>query len=257
MHTTTTPSTTDTTPRAAARIAGLAYVGIFLLAVFANFVVRQGLVDADDPAATVRNLVDDGGLFRLGVAAFVVAFLLDVAVAWALHVLLREGGPARSQLAAWFRVAHAVVMGVAVTFLWLALQLADGSLAAGLDAAQRESWTALAVEAFDYAWLIGLAGFGVHLVLVGRLLVTSSGARVLGGLLTAAGVAYLFDTFAYTVLSDYADHEDLFLAIVAVPSVVAELSFTVWLLRRGFGSDHGADDAETMTSAPAPVPVSV
>jgi hypothetical protein len=35
------------------------------------------------------------------------------------------------------------------------------------------------------------------------------------------------------VLADYADFENLFLAIVAIPSVIGELWFTVWLLNAG------------------------
>ena len=61
---------TDTTPRTAARVAGLGYAALFFLAMFANFIVRQGLIDADDPAATVQNLVDDEQLFRSGLAAY-------------------------------------------------------------------------------------------------------------------------------------------------------------------------------------------
>ncbi len=45
----------------------------------------------------------------------------------------------------------------------------------------------------------------------------------------------MLDTGAYTLLAGYADHEDLFLTIVAVASVVAELGFPIWLLRRGWG----------------------
>lgn len=92
----------------------------------------------------------------------------------------------------------------------------------------------LAIEAFDYTWLVGLAAFGVHLALLGRILASTAGARLLGALLTVAGTTYLLDTAAYTLLVDYADHEDLFLAIVATPSIGAELGLTVWLLRRGW-----------------------
>lgn len=230
-------TTVDTSPRTAARIAGLGYAALFVLAVFANFFVRERLVDMDDPAATVENLVADQSLYRAGLAAFVIVFLIDVAVAWALYVLLKPAGSARSLVAAWFRLVHTVFLGVGVTSMFLALQFAtDGTLAAGLDAGQRESWTLLALELFNYTWLIGLAAFGAHLILVGRLVASGLGSRLLGLLLAVAGGAYVLDTFAYTLLADYADHANLFLAIVAVPSVVAELGFTIWLLKRGWAA---------------------
>jgi hypothetical protein len=265
MHTTTTTGGTtatdttapDTSPRTAARIAGVGYAALFVLAVFANFVVREGLVDTDDPAATVQNLVADETLYRLGMAAFLVVFLIDVVVAWALHLLLRPSGPAQSLLAAWFRLVHTVFLGIGVTSMFLALQLAtDGALAAGLDTAQRESWTVLALEVFNYTWLIGLAAFGVHLVLIGRILAAGAGPRLLGLVLAVAGAAYLLDTGAFTLLAGYDDVAGVFLAIVAIPSVIAEFAFTIWLLRRGWGSDAvaGSQPVEATAAVRQPAP---
>jgi hypothetical protein len=186
------------------------------------------------------------------VLAFVAVFLIDTVVAWALYVLLRPGGALRSLAAAWFRLANNMLLGVAAVFLFLALQLAEGgALTSGLSGAERALWTSVAIEAFDYAWLVALAAFGIHLVLVGRLLASGMGARVLGLVLMVAGVAYVFDTTAYTLLADYADHADLFLAIVAVPSVVGELGFTLWLLRRGFGRSRGSAAASVAEAGPS------
>ena len=255
---TTAASTTrraDTTSQTAARVAGIGYAMLFVLAIFANFIVRERLVDADDASATIDNLVADGQLFRAGTAAFIVVFLIDIAVAWALYVLLAAGGTSRSLVAAWFRLAHTVLLGVAATFMFLALRLATGTMAAGLDRADREAWTSLAIEAFDFTWLVGLAAFGVHLVLTGRLLASAMQARLLGVVLAVAGAAYLVDTAAYTLLADYADHDDLFLAIVAIPSVVAELGFTVWLLRRGWRHGNRRRSVEVISdTSDAPQP---
>jgi hypothetical protein len=56
--------------------------------------------------------------------------------------------------------------------------------------------------------------------------------RWLGQLMIVAGAAYLIDTTAHTVLANYADHADAFLVMVAVPSIVAEGWFGLWLLTR-------------------------
>ena len=103
----------------------------------------------------------------------------------------------------------------------------------------------LSLDAFNYAWLIGLVAFGIHLMLLGYLMLASGAAsRVLGILLVVAGAAYVFDTLAHGLLSNYADYETAFMMIVAVPSVVAELAFTVWLLTRG-GRQQEAAETET------------
>ncbi len=238
----------DTSLMAAARTAGIGYAAIFVLALFANFAVRMRLVVPDDAAATAGNLAGSEGLFRAGIAAFVVVFVLDIAVAWGLYVVLRPAGRQRSLLAAWFRLTYTAFLGVAVVFLVLALDLATaagpvGALGA-LGTPEREAGVALAVKAFDITWLIGLAAFGVHLVLVGRMIVTSRVApRPLGLVLVAAGAAYVVDTFAHLVLEDYAAYANAFLVGVAVPSVVGELGLTVWLLARA-GRTAGADPGE-------------
>ncbi len=224
----------DTSSRRAALWAGLGYAALFILAIFANFGVRTRLVDPADPAATVQAIAAQESLFRLGVAAFAAVFVIDIVVAWALYVLFRPAGPRRSLLAAWFRLGYTVLLGAAVTFMYLALQLATGAGGTGgLDDASRESLTMLALDAFDITWLVGLIAFGAHLVLVARLMLRSAIApRLLGAVLAIAGSAYVLDTLAHLVLADYDRYADVFLAIVAVPSVVAELWFTVWLLTK-------------------------
>lgn len=230
-----TSSTSEVTPRRAALIAGAGYLVIFVLAVFANFMVIGGLVESGDAAATAANIVESEGLFRAGLVAFMVVFLVDVVVAWALFVLFRSLSRDLSLLTAWFRLVYTVFLGVALIFFFVALQLLSGAgYLTAFGPGQIDANVLLAVDAFNYAWLVGLACFGVHLILLGYLVVRSGwAAQSLGYVLMAAGAAYIVDTLARAVITDYADLENLFLAIVAVPSVVGELWFTLWLLRKG------------------------
>lgn len=46
-------------------------------------------------------------------------------------------------------------------------------------------------------------------------------------------MAYVFDTVANALLSNYSEYETVSLLIVAVPSAIAELAFAVWLLAKG------------------------
>lgn len=225
----------DISPQRAARIAGLGYVALFVLAIFANFFVRERLVDPDDAARTFRDLAANDGLVRLAIVAFLAIFVIDVVVAWALHQVFRPTGSERSALAAWFRIVYTVFLGVGVLFWFGVLQLTGGAEHLGaFDQDQLDAQALLALDAFNATWLIGLVAFGVHLVLVGRILIRSGlASKALGGLLVVAGTAYVFDTAAYTLVPSYADHDEVFTAIVAIPAVVAEFAFLVWLLRRG------------------------
>ena len=123
---------------------------------------------------------------------------------------------------------------MASVFLFLSLQLATADIyQTGLDPAQLNSTVMLALEAFDVTWLVGLAAFGVHLILLGRIIISLGTApALLGWTLMIAGAAYLADTFAHILLANYQSVAGVFLIIVAVPSVLGELALTIWLLAR-------------------------
>ena len=219
-------------PRQAARLAGIGYVMLFLLAIFANFFVVEGLIEPGDAAATAANIRESGGLFRLSLVSFLAVFIIDVVVAWALYIFFRSVGRDLSLLTAWFRLVYTVFLGVALIFFFQALQLLSGAdYLTAFDNGQVNAQALNALEAFNYTWLIGLAAFGIHLVLLGYLIVKSGHtSRILGYVLMVAGVAYVIDTGAYALVATYADYENAFLVMVAVPSVIGELWLGLWLL---------------------------
>lgn len=66
-------ATADPSPRGAAQIAGVGYVVLFVLGIFANFVVREGLIESGDAQATAANIIESEGLFRIGLISFMVS----------------------------------------------------------------------------------------------------------------------------------------------------------------------------------------
>ncbi len=149
-----------------------------------------------------------------------------------------------SLLAAWFRLVYAVLLGVALVSFFQALQLLrDTGPLTVVETTQRNAQALLALETFDSTWLIGLAAFGTHLVIVGAIVLQSRCApRVLGYVLIAAGVAYVTDTLAHTLLSNYDNYETLFITIVSIPAVLAEGWFGLWLLLRAGRSPSAEPD---------------
>lgn len=218
-----------------ALIAGIGYVVLFVMAIFANFFVREGLVVAGDAAQTAANIAESERLFRAGMVGFMIIFLVDVIVAWALYVLFKKANENLSLVTAWFRIVYTVFLGVALIFFFQALQLLDRAEFLSVFSPEQINAQALvAIDTFNSTWLVGLLAFGVHLVLLGALVIQSKWApKALGYVLMVAGVAYVADTLAHTLLSNYADVESVFLVIVAIPSVLAEGWFGLWLLFRG------------------------
>ncbi|MCP3853171.1 MAG: DUF4386 domain-containing protein [Actinomycetia bacterium] len=243
----TTPTTladpvtgTETTNRGsisrqhAAMTAGIGYVLLFGLAIFANFFVREGLVVADDAQATAANIAESNTLFRLGLVAFLAIFLIDIIVAWAIHIVFRTQHHDLSLVAAWSRLVYTVFLGVAAIFFFQALAFYDSTAVADvISSAERNAQAFVGIELFNSTWLIGLAAFGLHLIVLGALITRSAETpRWLGYAMIVAGAAYIIDTAAHTVLANYADHADTFLVMVSVPSVIAEGWFGLWLLIR-------------------------
>ncbi len=235
-------------PRRAAQLAGAAYVALFILGIFANFVVREGLVVSGDAQATAGNIAESQGLFRLGLVAFLAIFVLDIVISWALHLVFRDTSRDLSVLAACFRLIYTVFLGVAVVFLFQALQLLGSEPFLGVfDQDQLNAQALLALDMFNWTWLIGLMVFGGHLILMGQLVVRSGYApKFLGYLLMLSGTSYVIDTLAHALLDNYRDFETGLVIMVALPAVIAEGWFGLWLLLRG---RQGTNTPATVESA--------
>jgi hypothetical protein len=198
-------------PRVLSKIAGTSYLLIFFAAVFANFFVLEGL--SQDPLTTVQ---DDSLLVRLGIMAFLITVVFDVVVAWALYELYRDHR--FSGLSTLFRMMHAAIMGVAVFALPGVLQATSANEILTL------------IDNFNTIWLIGLFFFGIHLILLGRIL---GKPRIICFLLALAGIMYMVDTTAHFLMANYNEFASLFLALVALPSILGEMSLAIWLLVKG------------------------
>ncbi len=108
-----------------ARIAGVLYLTIILSGIFAQFFVRDSLIEPGDATATATNIVASESLFRVGIAADLIMILCDVALAAIFYVLLKPVDNGLALLAAFFRLVQAAILGMNLLNLFLALQLVD------------------------------------------------------------------------------------------------------------------------------------
>jgi hypothetical protein len=153
---------------------------------------------------------------RFGILAFIFTVVFDVVVAWALYELFKEHS--LSTLSTYFRMMHAAIMGVAIFALPMAL----------VSTTNQEILKQ--VNIFNTIWLIGLFFFGIHIILLGLII---GKPKVIAVFLIVAGMMYMVDTGAHFLLPDYQSYESIFLALVAIPSIVGEMSLAIWLLIRG------------------------
>ena len=225
----------DLTMRGAARIAGYGYLIIIICGIFAEFFTRSPLIVSGDAGATAANIMASEGLFRWGIAGDLIMLLSDVVVALALYILLRPVNRGLALLAAFFRLVHAAVYGVNLLNLFFVLQLAGGAAYMQVFAAEQlHALILFFLNGHSTGYLIGLVFFGIHCLILGRLVMRSGYIPViLGILLIVAGAGYLIDSFANFLYAGYQEYMTIFQLVVFIPAFIGELSFCLWLIIRG------------------------
>ncbi len=188
--------------------AGLSYLVIFFAAIFANFFVLESILQ--DPLGTIQN---NHMMVRFGILAFMLTVVFDVVVAWALYELYKNNQ--LSGLSTLFRMMHAAIMGVAIFALPVALK----------STSSQEILTQ--IDNFNIIWLIGLFFFGIHLILLAKII---GKPKLITVFLFIAGIMYMVDTSAHFLLPNYEEYSSLFLAMVSIPSIIGEMSLAIWLL---------------------------
>jgi hypothetical protein len=147
--------------------------------------------------------------------------------AWALYVFLKPVNENLSLFTAWFRLVYTVIAIIAFLNLVTVVRLLNSS--SGVDPSQFAAQVMSSLEAFRGSWYFGLLFFGIHLGLLGVLVLRSTYIpRLLGILLIIAGFGYLINALRPilfpTINIDFAQY-----------TFYGELIFMVWLLVKGPG----------------------
>lgn len=198
-------------PRTLSIITGISYLIIFFAALFANFLVLEEI--QKEPLATIQK---KDLMVRLGIVAFIITVVFDIVVAWSLFELFKKN--VLSGLSTLFRMTHAIIMGVAIFALPIALTATTSE-----EVLQQ-------INQFNTIWLIGLFFFGIHLILLGKII---NKPKVIAFFLVLAGVMYMVDTLAHFTLKNYTEYQSIFLVMVALPSIFGEMALAIWLLIKG------------------------
>lgn len=210
-----------------ARLTGIGYLIIFITGFYGNFYVLEGLVEPGSEQATFHNIVDNPATFSKGVFAFVLMALIDLVLAWPLYTMLKETNRKLALASSLLRVFNAAFFFAALSGLF---DIYAKMNAGGLTVFH----TASSLVQFNLFWTIGLLIFGLHLLLLGKLIWDSSFfPKPLGLLIAIAGAGYVIDCTAQLSLSNYSNYKELFEAIVICGGVIGEFSFTIWLLVKG------------------------
>lgn len=224
----TTPSLRNT-----ARFAGVLYLLLIVVGIFAQGFVREQLLVPGDAAATAGNVLASEGLFRLSIAGDLLMILCDVALGVLFYLLLKPVSQTLALLAAFFRLAQAATLGINLLNLFVTLQLLDGAHLTSFVSEQLQALALLFFEAHGIGYDIALVFFGVYLLLQGYLMAKSSYfPKFLGTMLVIAGLSYLINSFSFL----YPSYATVIGQFMVGPTLLAELTLTLWLLIKGIKS---------------------
>lgn len=224
--------TTTTNPKTLARTVGVLYLILFALGPIAFLMGKAELFDSGDAAASFAHVVDNESMFRIGMTAEALVFVIEIVASAMLYVLFRSVSRHMSMAAMLARFGQAVIQGVNLMWGALALGLAGGAgYLAAFDQGQLDGLTQLFLDTNGFMIHVWGIFFGVHLAILGWLVMRSGFMPTwLGWLLAIGAVGYLFEGFGAVLAPGASDFLATLVLILAIP---AELAFTGWLLIKG------------------------
>lgn len=211
--------------RRTARITGLFYLGLALTGLLGSVMVRAQLFAADNPNATLSNMMEDEWLARLYIVLEMGVVLTQALTAVWFYRLFRSVDTfAAGSLAAFGMVNAIAIMGSAA-LLATALEAADDAslTVSGGTAATVQ----LLYVASGHLWGVAAMFFGLWLMPMGWLVVRSRWLpQPLGWILIAGGVGYLISAFVSYLFPD----ADIISQLLIVPAVIGELWIVGYLI---------------------------
>lgn len=216
--------------RQAALIAGFAYlldpVG------YAEFTLYPRLVIPGNVEATVANIGAHGPAFVAIIFCYLVNFIEDVVIAWALYYLLAPVNKPLSSLTAIFRLVYTAMGLFGLSNLVTVYRILNApEYVAATGRRPLDAQVDLLLHSFRYDYLFGLIVFGIHLCLLGYLVYRSGYtgfvSKIVGVVLAVTGLGWIvLELRPY--LFPAANIDWVFY------TVFGELIFMLWLLIGGW-----------------------
>ncbi|MCO5724316.1 DUF4386 domain-containing protein [Robiginitalea marina] len=208
-----------------ARVAGIWYL---LLAVsgILGFMVFHPQVYSSDPVETLTNLTDPDSLARLRLIFELLLVLSQALAALWFYRLFRSISDWKAWAVGIWGTINAVVIMISAISMAAAIQIANSSAQSYDD---KMVLIALLGELIKHSWNIGGLFFGLWLIPMGHIVVTSKRWPLwLGRVLVLGGVGYIVSTLLY-----YAGVKHSLLDVLTIPATLGEFWMIGYLLIYG------------------------
>jgi hypothetical protein len=246
MSTAATERIAQASPRFKARMAG----GLYLITATSGFAesVRSKLVVYGDAATTATNILAHEQLFRLALAADIIVAVCYIAVTLLFFDLFKPVNRSLSLLAAFFSLVGCAIAALTCVFhLAPLVVLGGGHELSAFNVGQLQALALTFLKLHSQGYNISLVFFGFYCLLVGYLIFRSTFLpRVLGVLMTLAGLCYMPYSFATLLSPEFAAR--LF-PWVMMPGA-GELVLALWLLVVGVNVQRWQEQARSASINP-------
>ncbi len=223
----------DESQRKAARVVGVVYLLVIVLAIFAGVYVPAQLIVHDNAAETARNIMAHERLFRLGIATDLIAFAADVVLVTALYVVLKPVNRGLALLATFWRLIETSVFVVITLTGFDVLRILSGADYLRVSEADRlPALAMLSMDAHRTGYNVGLLFAGLGSTVFCYLWLKSN---YIPNALAAWGVFSSFllaaCSFAFIIFPDLA--KVVTVGYYGGPIFIFELTMGFWLLLKG------------------------
>lgn len=219
----------ESSPQLYARIAGILYLVIILMGIGAEALVRNKLFVSGDANATANNIMHADFLWKMGITADLIMHICDLPVMIILYYLLKPVSKKLALLNLSFNLIQTAVLVLNKLNLLAALFfLGDAEYLKSFTPDQLHTLSYLSIKLHDFGFGIGLIFFGFVCLLEGYLIFRSVYfPKTIGVLMTVAGICYLTNSFVLILAPQFSS------IALLMPCLLAELSFSLWLIFKG------------------------
>ncbi len=223
--------TIDHNQSAAAKVAGIAIVIMGIAAVVANDLTIVKLFVPENASETTKNILESGMLFRAGVFSWLVILICDTLAAWGLYIFFKPVNKNLSLIMAWFRLIYVSILGASLANLINVITLINNTnYLTLLGTEYLQSQILFYTTAFFDTWSLGLIIFGIHILILGWLILKSGfNIKILGILLIIAFVGYTIINGSNLLFPQY-EETMVFVGWAFFIPMISEVALGIWLL---------------------------
>jgi hypothetical protein len=209
-----------------ARLAGVWYLILAISGVFGFMIFHPQIFVTNDPLKTLNNLINLAFISRIRILFELFIIVSQALAAVYFYKLFSHINRwAASTLAMWGTVNSVVIMVSAISMV-SASEIANSSF---LTFQEKAILTQLLVKIITNSWVVGGLFFGLWLIPMGYIVISSGRMPIwLGRILIVGGIGYLLQTFI-----DGMGIKNSYLGFLAIPATVGEFWMIGYLLSYG------------------------